>query len=168
MGSSSRRQAQASGVLRAVAKRLGSPRLAAIAMHVRLDAFTKVKKAINDMIEELLQEKKDEIKKKDFCVEEFNKNELQTEKKEFDKKNLIEKISDLKMTIEKLTEAIDQLKSEIAEMEVELKTATEERAAQHKEFEMTVADQRATQKLLKMALKVLKKFYGGGEGSMAR
>jgi len=168
MGSSSRRQAQASGVLRAVAKRLGSPRLAAIAMHVRLDAFTKVKKAINDMIEELLQEKKDEIKKKDFCVEEFNTNELQTEKKKFEQKSLIAKIADLKATIEELAKDIEQLNADIAEMEVELKKAAEERAAQHKEFETTVADQRATQKLLKMALKVLKKFYGGGEGSMAR
>lgn len=161
-------QSKASSVLKAAAKRMKNPRLALLALHVRLDAFTKVKKAINDMIGQLLQEKQDEIKKKDFCVAEFNKNALDTEKKEYEKKNLVAKIDDLKMTIETLTKDIEQLNAEIAEMELELKKAGENRDAEHKDFQMTVADQQATQKLLKMALAVLRKFYAGGEGSMAR
>merc|ERR1719324_495650 len=161
-------QSKASSVLKAAARRMKNPRLALLALHVRLDAFTKVKKAINDMIGQLLQEKQDEIKKKDFCVAEFNKNALDTEKKEYEKKNLVAKIDDLKMTIETLTKDIEQLNAEIAEMELELKKAGENRDAEHKDFQMTVADQQATQKLLKMALAVLRKFYAGGEGSMAR
>jgi len=43
-------------------------------MSVRLDAFTKVKKAIDDLIAQLLQDKADEIKHKDFCTEELNTN----------------------------------------------------------------------------------------------
>jgi len=35
-------------------------------------AFTRVKKAIDDMVSQLLKEKEDEIKHKDFCVDEFN------------------------------------------------------------------------------------------------
>merc|ERR1719350_478042 len=35
------------------------------------------------MIAQLMKEKADEIKHKDFCVDEFNTNQLQTEKKEF-------------------------------------------------------------------------------------
>merc|ERR1712014_547175 len=78
---------QASKLLSAVAHKLQSPRLATLAVRVRLDAFTRVKKAIDDMVAQLLK-KEDEIKHKDFCVDEFNSNELQTEKKEREKADL--------------------------------------------------------------------------------
>merc|ERR1712048_441915 len=107
-----------------------SPKLATLAYKVRLDAFTRVKKAIDDMIAALLKEKEDEIKHKDFCVDEFNSNQLQTEKKEREKQDLIAKIEDLEMTIKALKEAIDTLKAEIAEMQVQLKRAGENREKQ--------------------------------------
>jgi len=155
----SERRAQASALLSAVAKKVQNPRLATLAVRVRLDAFTRVKKAIDDMVAQLLKEKEDEIKHKDFCVDEFNTNELQTEKKERAKADLIAKIEDLEMNIDSLTKAIDQLKSEVAEMQVQLKRAGEDREKQNKEFQTTVADQRATQKLLAAALNILKGFY---------
>merc|ERR1712232_1043614 len=73
--------------------------------------------------------------------------------------DLIAKIEDLEHTIKQLTEAIDALKAEIAEMQVQLKRAGEDREKENKEFQMTVADQRATQKLLTAALNILKGFY---------
>merc|ERR1712216_279854 len=155
----SERRTQASQLLSAVAKKLQNPRLATLAVRVRLDAFTRVKKAIDDMVAQLLKEKEDEIKHKDFCVEEFNTNELQTEKKEREKQDLTAKIEDLELTIKQLTEAIDTLKAEVAEMQVQLKRAGEDREKANKEFQMTVADQRATQKLLAAALNILKGFY---------
>merc|ERR1712176_572556 len=156
----SARRVQASKLLKNVADKLNSPRLATLAYKVRLDAFTRVKKAIDDMIAQLLKEKEDEIKHKDFCVDEFNTNQLQTEKKEREKQDLIAKIEDLELTIKTLTEEIENLKAEIAEMQVQLKRAGEDREKENKEFQMTVADQRATQKLLKAALTVLQDFYG--------
>merc|ERR1719262_313838 len=155
----SERRSQASKLLSAVAKKVQNPRLATLAVRVRLDAFTRVKKAIDDMVAQLLKEKEDEIKHKDFCVEEFNTNELQTEKKTRAKEDLTAKIEDLEMTIKQLTEAIDTLKSEVAEMQVEMKRAGEDREKQNKEFQSTVADQRATQKLLTAALGILNDFY---------
>merc|ERR1711920_427805 len=143
-----------------VADRLNSPKLATLAYKVRLDAFTRVKKAIDDMVAQLLKEKEDEIKHKDFCVDEFNTNELQTEKKEREKADLTAKIEDLEMTIQALTEAIDALKAEIAEMQVQMKRAGEDREKENKEFQTTVADQRETQRLLKAALSILQDFYG--------
>merc|ERR1719310_873532 len=152
-------QSHASQLLKAAAHKLGSPRLLAIASQVRLDAFTKVKAAIDDMIAQLLKEKEDEIKHKDFCVEEFNTNQLQTEKKEREKSDLEAKIEDLKSTIEQLTKEIAALKAAIAEMEVQLKRAGEDREKENKDYQLTVADQRATQELLQEALNVLKGFY---------
>merc|ERR1712166_984105 len=96
----SKRRTQASKLLSDVAHKLLSPRLATLAVQVRLDAFTRVKKAIDDMIAQLLKEKEDEIKHKDFCVDEFNKNQLQSEKKERAKQDLTAKIEDLEMTID--------------------------------------------------------------------
>merc|ERR1719453_18420 len=100
----SERRAEAAKVLAAY------PRLATLAVRVKLDAFTRVKRAIDDMVSALLQEKADEIKHKDFCVEEFNTNELQTEKKTRKKQDLTAKVEDLADQIKQLTSAIDTLK----------------------------------------------------------
>merc|ERR1719223_2219338 len=156
----SERRSKASRLLAAVAHKVQNPRLATLATQVRLDAFTRVKKAIDDMIAQLLVEKADEIKHKDFCVDEFNQNELQTENKNREKEDLIAMIADLELTISKLTKDIDGLKSEIAEMQVQLKRAGEDRESQNKEFQTTVSDQRETQKLLQAALSILGEFYG--------
>merc|ERR1719181_2341404 len=152
-------RSKAAELLKAVAAKVGSPRLSALAARVRLDAFTRVKKAIDDMIAQLLKEKDDEIKHRDFCIEEFNKNALETERKNREKSDLVRKIDDLTMTIETLTNEIEALKADIAEMEAQLKKAGEDREKENKEFQLTVADQRATQKLLQSALAVLKGFY---------
>jgi len=161
----SERRTQASKLLSAVAQKVQNPRLATLAVRVRLDAFTRVKKAIDDMVSQLLKEKEDEIKHKDFCVDEFNTNELQTEKKERAKQDLTAKIEDLDNTIKSLTTAIDTLKSEVAELQVQMKRAGEDREKENKEFQATVADQRASQKLLTAALNILKGFYAKEGGS---
>merc|ERR1719316_1949542 len=154
------RRTLASDLLSAAAHKLESPRLATLAVKVRLDAFEKVKKAIDDMVAALLKEKADEIKHKDFCVDEFNQNQLETEKKERQKADQIAKIEDLEMSIDALTKAIDTLKAEIAEMQLQMKRAGEDREKENKEFQTTVADQRETQKMLQATLTVLQDFYG--------
>merc|ERR1719480_463994 len=151
---------RASEILSQVARKFNSPKLSNLAYRVRLDAFTRVKKAIDDMVAQLMKEKADEIKHKDFCVDEFNTNQLQTEKKEREKADLIAKIEDLEMTIKALAEAITKLKAEIAEMQLQMKRAGEDREKENKEFQTTVADQRETQRLLKAALSILQDFYG--------
>merc|ERR1712012_59936 len=62
-------------------------------------------------------------------------------------------------TIKTLTEEI-ALEAEIADLQVQLKRAGEDREKENKVFQTTVADQRETQKLLKAALGVLGEFYG--------
>jgi len=160
------RRNAAAKVLKTVALKNNSPRLAAIAIKVQLDAFVRVKKAIDDMVTQLLAEKQDEIKHKDFCVEEFNTNQLQTERKDREKQDLLALIEDLNLTIKTLAAEIDTLKSEIAELNTELKRAGEDREKQNKEFQQVVADQRASQKLLTAALNILKGFYEKKEAAL--
>merc|ERR1719386_322845 len=131
-----------------------------LAMKVRLDAFEKVKQAIDDMIAELLKQKEDEIAQKDFCIEGFNTNEAATTEKTREKTDLETLIEDLTMQIDELHKAIETLKAEISEMQVQMKRAGEDREKENKEFQGVVAEQKATQVLLTKALKVLEGFYG--------
>merc|ERR550514_2173185 len=156
---SNKRRDTASRVLEAAAKKFQNPMLTQLAVRVRLDAFTKVKKAIDDMIAELLKQKQDEIKLKDWCVDEMNTNERTTEMKGRDRDDLNAKIDDLTDTIEKLTRAIESLKAEVAELQVQMKRAGEDREKENKEFQQTISDQDATVKLLNQALNVLKAVY---------
>lgn len=155
----SQRRAQASQLLSSVAEQKHNPRLATLAVRVRLDAFERVKKAIDDMVVSLQKEQQDEIKHRDFCVNEQNENQLQTERKEREKEDFTVKISDTEMTMQQMTEAIKTLQGEIAEMQVQLKRSGEDREKQNKEFQTTVSDQRETQKLLQAALGVLQNVY---------
>merc|ERR1712187_1059686 len=93
-------------------------------------------------------------------------NTLQTEKKDREKQDLIALIEDLDLTIKTLTSEIDTLKSEIAEAQVQMKRAGEDREKENKEFQQTVADQRASQKLLTAALNIPKGFYEKKEAAL--
>merc|ERR1719261_427897 len=149
----------AAKVLLTAAKTLGEPKLATLATQVRLDAFTKVTAAIDEMVTALLKEKEDEIKHKDFCTDGLNKNERAQELKQRDIEELEAKIADLTATIDELTKSIATLESEIAEMQTQLKRAGEDREKENADFQTTIADQRETQKLLTSALNVLKAVY---------
>merc|ERR1719359_2808397 len=150
---------KASKVLFHAAKTYANPALSALATKVRLDAFTKVKAAIDEMVTQLLKEKEDEIKHKDFCTDELNQNGRAQELKERDIDELVAEIEDLTSTIDQLTQSIATLQSEIAEMQTQMKRAGEDREKENADFQATIADQRETQKLLTQALNVLKAVY---------
>merc|ERR1719161_568412 len=155
----SKQRDQAAKVLSKAAKQFANPQLAALATKVRLDAFTKVKAAIDEMVTALLKEKEDEIKHKDFCTDGINKNERAQELKARDIDELTAKIEDLTAQIDGLAKSIAQLQAEIAEAQTQLKRAGEDREKENADFQTTIADQRETQKLLNNALNVLKAVF---------
>jgi len=150
---------RAAALLRKTAKQLNDPQLLALATKVRMDVFAKVQAAIDGMVEELLKEKADEIKLKDFCVEGINENQKAQELKARDIDDLTAEIAQLTSSIDELAQSISGLQAEIAEMQLQLKRAGEDRELENKDFQATVADQRETQKLLTSALNVLKAVY---------
>merc|ERR1719183_487405 len=150
---------QAAKVLLKAAKQYANPQLAALATKARLDAFTKVKAAIDEMVTALLKEKEDEIKHKDFCTDGINKNERAQELKARDIDELVAQIEDLTAQIDGLAKSIAQLQAEIAESQTQLKRAGEDREKENADFQGTIADQRETQKLLTNALNVLKAVF---------
>merc|ERR1719243_235137 len=150
---------RAEKILYAVARKTGHPRLATLAARVRLDGFKKVSEEIDGMIADLKKEKADDVKMKDFCIEALHKNEVAQEMKKRDIEQMEAKIADLTATIDTLAKAIAALQAEIAETQVQLKRAGEDRELENKDFQQVVADQRETQRLLTNALNVLKGFY---------
>jgi len=154
----SKRDAAASLLLKA-AKQYGNPQLVSLSTRVRLDVFTKVNAAIDDMVGSLEKEKADDIKHKDFCVAGLHSNEKAQELKSRDIDEVGAKIADLKSTIDEYGKSISELQAEIAEMQKQMKRAGEDRELENHDFQTTIADQRETQRLLTSALNVLKAVY---------
>jgi len=138
-----------------------SPRsmLNMLAVSAQLDAFTKVKEAMDQMVAELKDQQKEEVKLKQFCTTEFNQNQKQTYEKTEEKKDLEEKIASLATLMETLTKELEEAAGQIADTKTEIKKASENREGENAEFQTAVADQRATQAILKKALARLEKFY---------
>lgn len=155
---------RAARALKKAALNTGNPELAMLASSVQLDAFTKVKKAIDDMIEQLKIDMQDEVKHKDFCNTEFQTNETQTTAANRKMDELNAKKDDLEASIASLASDIKTLTAEIAEMRVQLQSATNDRKAESKEFQTTVMDQRSMQQILKKAVKRMDMFYNSKEG----
>merc|ERR1719235_2383378 len=112
------------------------------------------------MITVLKKAQKDEVAQKDFCQKELHENEMETTKKKNDKEDLAQTIADLESLATTGKEEIAALEAEITEMQVEIKRASEIRVKENAEFQMTVTDQVATQKILAKALAKLQSFYG--------
>merc|ERR1719428_1304363 len=134
----SKRRERASKLLAAVAHKTQNPRLVTLALQIRLDAFTKVKQAIDDMLTDLMKQQADEVKLKDYCVEALNVNQRNTEDKERTKKDLEATIDDLTMTIDELKTSIETLKAEIKEMQFQMKRAGEDLEATIDDLTMTI------------------------------
>jgi len=144
------------------AKKLNNPHLSQLAVKVRLDAFTKVKASIDEMITALKKTQADEVKQKDFCNKEFHENEMKTTDKNNEKEDLKQALSDLETAKGTLADEIQALKDQIAETHTQMKRAVEIRLAENTEFQMTITDQKATQEILAKALDRLKAFYAKG------
>merc|ERR1719446_1266317 len=133
--------------------------LASLAVRVKLDAFTKVKKAMDTMLAELKAQQKEEYAKWESCKKDIDTTEDEIWNKKVEKRDLAAKHKDLVNTLKVLNKDIDDIKAEVAEAEVSLKQAGEQRKADNQLFQQSIADQRATIRILQMALERLKAFY---------
>jgi len=133
--------------------------LAFRASHSKAGSLGEVLKAVDDMISELKKQKKGESEKKTFCKDQLTKNEVQQDKQDRKKEDVTILLETLTQKIKKTQAEKAELESEIENMNKEMAKAAQDREAQNKAFQLSVNDQRETQKLLKAALKVLSEFY---------
>jgi len=143
----------------AVAKKHKNWALATLAVHMKLDAFKKVKEAMDKMTAELKEQQAAEVVKKDFCSKKIDETEDFIKVGKQTAEDLDGKHKDLSSTIEGLKSSISVLQTEVSEAEVALKRAGEDRKAANKIFQSAMSDQRATIQILNMALNRLKEFY---------
>merc|ERR1719171_70788 len=150
---------QASRFLLRQGTKSGRRALVQLSASVRLDAFKKVEAEISGMISDIEAESASEVALKDKCKEEFHKNDMEVMEIDTTIGDLTTKINDLISTIDTLEKEIAALKAEIAETTINVQRANELRVKENKEFQSAVADQRATQVILKKALDRLGDFY---------
>jgi hypothetical protein len=148
-----------------VAKQHKNWALATLAVHLRLDTFEKVIKAMDTMAVELKVQQKEEVEKKEFCVTKIDETEDSIKVAEQTKEDLAGKHQDAANTIEVLKGEIKTLKSEVQEAQVSLKAAGEDRKEANQLYQTSMSDQRATIQILNMALKRLKEFYATKDGA---
>lgn len=142
-----------------VAKKHKNWVLLSLAVRVRLDGFTKVIATMDKMLAQLKKQQADEYEKHEQCKKDIDTTEDNIKISERKKKDLAEKHKDLSNTIETLSEQIETLKTEVSDMEVSLKKAGIDRKSENEIYQQQVADQRATVKILNMALERMKEFY---------
>merc|ERR1719271_429488 len=133
--------------------------LALLAVSAKLDAFTKVKAAIDEMLVELKKQQQDEFEHKEWCNKELRANSLTHKKKTYKAEDLTKANNVLADTIETLDTEIEGLTAAVAESKKVIKRASEDREAANKEFQQTVADQNASVQILKKVLVRLQKVY---------
>mmetsp|Transcript_110624 Transcript_110624/g.253340 ORF Transcript_110624/g.253340 Transcript_110624/m.253340 type:complete len:571 (-) Transcript_110624:515-2227(-) len=156
---STRARISAAEILRSSASRTGSVDLSFLASSVRLDSFTKVKEAMNKMIDTLKRQQSDEVKQKTFCEKEFHSNEMQTAEKENEKDEIAARVATLESDMDVTAKRIEELEAEISDARVEIQKAGQDRLSENKEFQKHVAEDNATIKMLAKAMNRLQAFY---------
>merc|ERR1719453_1431318 len=133
--------------------------LASLAVRVKLDGFTKVKAAMDKMLAELQSQQKAEYAKWETCKKDIDTTEDKIWNGKVEKRDLASAHKELENTLAQLDSDITELKKEVADAEVSLKQAGEERKAANQLFQTSHQDQQATIAILQMALKRPQAFY---------
>eukprot|EP00747_Dinoflagellata_sp_TGD_P140426 gnl/TRDRNA2_/TRDRNA2_176011_c0_seq25.p1 gnl/TRDRNA2_/TRDRNA2_176011_c0~~gnl/TRDRNA2_/TRDRNA2_176011_c0_seq25.p1 ORF type:complete len:686 (+),score=244.39 gnl/TRDRNA2_/TRDRNA2_176011_c0_seq25:68-2125(+) len=135
--------------------------LAGLAVKVQLETSDPmVDHALDTMLARLQKQLKEETEKFDACNVQIDETEdnMKVNRREHD--DLDDTHKQLSNTIATLTDEISVLKKDVEDMEIALKQAGETRKTENLNFQQGVSDQRATIKILTMALDRLKEFYG--------
>jgi hypothetical protein len=150
---------QALKFLKEAGTRLNSRRITYLAERMQFDPFAKLREGIDEMSTSLGKEKEDEIVHKDDCISDFSENDKETTSKKNTKSDLETEINSLNSEEDVLRDEEKKAKAAIFDAQLQMKKAGEDREEENKVFQETVADQRATQEILKKAVERLAQFY---------
>lgn len=144
-----------------VARRHKNSALAALAVRVKLDAFDKVKKTMDNMLAELKTQQQDELEKKELCDKQIDEAEDDVKVATQTQADLNAKHKSLTNDLATTEEDIAKLKSDVEADEISLKQAGAVRREENSVYSQSVMDARATIVILNKALARMKDFYGG-------
>merc|ERR1719456_2237539 len=148
-------------LIREKSLKLKSPVLSNLVMKMAADPFVKVKKLIQELIERMVTEAADEATQKGFCDTELGKarSSRDTEHTKVNKINA--NVEALEATRDQLSDEIDNLAKELAELNSSLTTTTENRAAEKEENLDTLTKAGEGLDAVTEAIGILKNFYKG-------
>merc|ERR1711904_131468 len=153
-------------VLKKSAAKAKSMRLASLAAAVRMTTnghFDEVITKIDDIIKILKDEEADDIKQRDWCKDEYQKNDLEkAETKWLIEKNEAAIIKHTKM-IEKLEAVLKDTEKKITETQEQMEQMKKERKEEKEAFEAAKADDEAAIDLLGQAKEALTQYYKDNE-----
>merc|ERR1719504_464657 len=150
---------------------MGVPALAQLAVRVRsevmlgADPFAKVKQMIQEMMEKLLAEAKEEAGKKAFCDKEMAETKAKRDDKQGEVDDLTTKIDKAAAKIAKLKESISALETELGKIAEEQKLATEMRTKEKDAWSAAKSDFEQGLEGVQMALQVLRDYYAEKDGA---
>jgi len=148
--------------LKAGAQRTHSLRLASLAATLRsmgAGHFDAVIEEIDKMMQELKDEGAEDIKQRDWCKDEYQKNSEEKKQLKWLIKNNDAMITKLENTIEKLIGEIKKTVEEIEVTEDQIKKMEDERKAEHKEFQTAKKDDEMAIELLQKTVEVLSSYH---------
>jgi len=158
-------------MLQDLAKSNAQPSLAQLAEAVRStmltenDPFAKVKGMIQEMLEKLLKEAKEEADKKAFCDKEMKDTKMKMDEKESEVEDLTTALDTSDAKIAKLKQGIAVLEGELGKIASEQKTATDMRNKEKAEWEAAKGDFEQGLEGVQMALEVLRDYYAKKDDS---
>jgi len=125
------------------------------------DAFAKVKGLIRDLIAKLLKEAEEEAEEKAFCDKELAETRAKKEDKEDEIAKLTAAIDKATARIAQLTTEIKALQKDLAELAASQMKMDEIRTEEHTLYTSQKAEMEEGIQGVKLALKILKEYYGG-------
>eukprot|EP00933_Yihiella_yeosuensis_P040083 TRINITY_DN342_c0_g1_i2.p1 TRINITY_DN342_c0_g1~~TRINITY_DN342_c0_g1_i2.p1 ORF type:complete len:1120 (-),score=353.37 TRINITY_DN342_c0_g1_i2:524-3883(-) len=124
-----------------------------------LDAFTKVKKAIDDMVGYLKKEQQEDVDKRTWCTNEGNSLTRRLEAKTSEKDTISSKVLAMGGQLEAVGKEVTELVAEIKDVEEQAQAAKTNRDKEKQVFLTSSTDQKQSIDILKKALQTLKGFY---------
>jgi len=165
--------------IRNLAYKLHSPSLTQLAQRVQAaaryaarygtragdDPFAKVKGLIKDMIAKLLKEAEAEASHKAYCDEEMAETKAKKEDLSDEIEKLTAKIDKWSAESKKLKEEVATLQKELADLEKSQAEMDKIRGEENAEYKTNKEEMEQGLEGIKLALKVLREYYGGGGGA---
>merc|ERR1719399_2362281 len=145
----------------------GSRVLSLIAQRMQADPFKKINKMIQDMVDKLMQEAREEAEHKGFCDTEMGTNQQTRDMKSDEVAELTASSDELTANIEKLAGEAADLTANIADIDAAVAKATMERTEEKTKNTQTIADAQVAAEATGRALVVLQEFYEKAAGATA-
>ncbi|CAD7971046.1 unnamed protein product [Amoebophrya sp. A25] len=150
---------RAQQILRRAGNRFANKELLILAQKVKSNAFAPVILAIDQLVKDITKQMADDVKQKDTCTSEINERTALTTALANDIANLAAAQERLEIKIQGLEQGMKETEEAIEKEEAGLKELSEIRAQENQDYQVALADEKASIKVLKKAEEVLAKVY---------